>query len=331
MQGIAQKAQREPKRVVFAEGEHATVLHAVQQLERDGIALPILLGDPRLIAQEISDHGLRISPTVVDPSVSPDLTRFADALFRLRQRRGLGRHHAEEMVRHRNVFGLMMVKLGEADAFLSGLTYDYPAIVRPILQIIGTRPGAAAVAGTYMVIARDRAFFFADGLVNIDPGASELAEIAIQTADFAAALGIEPRIAMVSFSNFGSVRHPQTAKVRQAVQLIGERRPDLPVEGEMQADTALSGEIVDRFYPFSGVREANILVFPNLDATNSSVKVLAQLGDVEVIGPILLGASRSVQVLQRAARVRDIVRIASMAVVDAQELARAARQVASSE
>lgn len=322
MHAIMEKAQTAPKRMVFAEGEHPKVLHAARDLEREGIASPILLGRPEIIATRISELGLQFAPEVVNPSTSPLRRHFTDQLYHLRQRKGITRHHAEEMVRSPNIFGLMMVKTGQADGFLSGLTFDYPAVVKPILQIIRTRPGAALMAGVYMVLAHNRAFFFTDGLINIDPSAEDLAEIAILTADFVRELDIDPHIAMISFSNFGSVPDDDSLRVRQAVSIVEARRPDLNVDGEMQADTALNRAIVDEYYPFSRVREANVLVFPNLDAANSSIKVLSQLGEVDVIGPILIGASKSVQVLQHAVDVRSIVRLTAVAVVDAQALAR---------
>lgn len=319
---IMEKAQRAPKRMVFAEGEHPKVLHAAQQLEREGIARPVLLGEPAVIAARVAELGLQIQPEVIDPARSPRLPAYEEALYQQRRRRGVTPHHAAEMVRSPNIFGLMMVKMGEADGFLSGLTYDYPAVVRPILQLIRTRPGASAIAGVYMVLARNRAYFFADGLININPDAIELAEIALLTADFVRELDIEPHVAMLSFSNFGSVPDPESDKVRRAVRIVETRRPDLNIDGEMQADTALSAVIADEYYPFSRVREANVLIFPNLDAANSAIKVLSQLGDVEVIGPILVGADKSVQVLQHAVEVADIVRLTALAVVDAQELER---------
>ncbi|MBV9279068.1 MAG: NADP-dependent malic enzyme, partial [Chloroflexi bacterium] len=217
-----------------------------------------------------------------------------------------------------NVFGMMMVRGGEADAFLSGLTYDYPDVIRPALQLIGTRPGVGTAAGVFMVIAHQRAYFFADGLVTINPTAEQVAEIAILTADFARDLDIKPHIAMLSFSNFGSVRHPEAEKMRRAARLVRERRPDLNVDGEMQADTALSREIVKERFAFSQVREANVLIFPNLDAASSSFKLLTHLGSADVVGPVLVGLNHPVQALHPLAQLRDINRMAAIAVVEAQ-------------
>jgi malate dehydrogenase (oxaloacetate-decarboxylating)(NADP+) len=223
------------------------------------------------------------------------------------------------MARSPNVFGLMMVKTGKADAFLSGLTYDYPSVIRPALQLIGTRPGVSLVAGVYMIIARDRAYFFADGLVTIEPGPEEVAEIAIVTADFVQSLNIEPRIAMLSFSNFGSVKHPAATKMRQAVEIVRHRRPDLAVDGEMQADVALSPEVVDELFPFSQVRDANVLIFPNLDAANIAFRLLFRLGQGDIVGPVLVGTAKSVHPLNPTEGARDILRMAALAVVGAEQ------------
>jgi malate dehydrogenase (oxaloacetate-decarboxylating)(NADP+) len=318
MARIVEKAQQNPKRIVFVEGEHPKVLRAVQQIENSDVAVPILLGNPEVIGSRIVDLGLSCSPEVVQIDISPRLEAFALEIYQLRRRKGVTLEQAREMVRTPNVFGLMMVKMGEADAFLSGLTHDYPSIIRPALQLIRTRPGVSTVAGVYLVITRSRAYFLADGLVNIAPDASSLAEIAILTADFAAELDIEPRIAMLSFSNFGSVNHPETLKMRHAVQIVRDRRPDLRVDGEMQADVALSGQIMDEQFPFSAVRDANVLIFPSLDAANSSYKLLSQLGAADVVGPVMVGMNKSVHPLQPSADQREILRMTALAVVAAQ-------------
>lgn len=321
VRAIMQKAERTRKRLVFAEGEHPTILRAARILEHEGVADVVLLGRREVIEQRVALLGLPLQPTIIEPDRSPDLQSYAEEVYRLRQRRGVTWQRAQQMVREPNIFGLMMVRTGRADGFLSGLTYEYPAVVRPILELIRTRPGASTMAGAYLVIARGRVYVFADGLININPGAVELAEIAIITADFALQLDIDPHIAMISFSNFGSLREPESEKVRQAVRIVQERRPDLNVDGEMQADTALSPQIIEEYYPFSRVHGANVMVFPGLDAANSALKVLSQLGDVEVIGPIIVGAAKPVQVLQHGFAARDVQRIAAITVVEAQELA----------
>jgi malate dehydrogenase (oxaloacetate-decarboxylating)(NADP+) len=212
-----------------------------------------------------------------------------------------------------------MVKMGDADAYVSGLTHNYPEIIRPALQTVGTAPGVRRVAGMYIMIVRHKVYFFSDATVNIDPSAEDLAEIAGLVADAVRRFDIEPRIAMLSFSNFGSTRHPFAEKVRQAVEILRGRRPDLVVDGEMMADTAVVPQIIDELYPFSRVRDANVLIFPDLEAANVAYKLLQRLGGAEAIGPVLLGMGKPVHVLQRGDEVRSIVNIAALAVVDAQE------------
>jgi malate dehydrogenase (oxaloacetate-decarboxylating)(NADP+) len=224
---------------------------------------------------------------------------------------------ARKIVMDPNVYGPMMVKMGDADAFVSGLTYDYPEVIRPALQIHHTAPETARAAGVYIMIVDNRTYLFTDATVNIDPSAEDLAEIACLSADYARQLGMEPRVALLSFSNFGSTPHPLSDKVRRAVEIIKARCPDFPVEGEMQADTAVVPEIVDERYPFSQVKDANVLVFPSLESANIAYKLLARLGNAQAIGPILLGMGAPVHVMQTGDEVRDIVNIAAVAVMDA--------------
>jgi malate dehydrogenase (oxaloacetate-decarboxylating)(NADP+) len=220
-------------------------------------------------------------------------------------------------VREPNVFGPLMVKMNDADAFISGLTYDYPDVIRPALQIHHTRKGVTKAAGVYLMIVEDRVYLFTDATVNIEPNPDDLAEIAGLAADFAKQLEISPRVAFLSFSNFGSAPHPLSDKVREAVRLLKMRRPDLPVDGEMQADTAVVPEIIDQRYPFSTVKDANVLVFPSLESANIAYKLLARLGKAKAIGPILLGTGAPVHVLQTGEEVNNIVQIAAVAVMDA--------------
>ena len=225
-----------------------------------------------------------------------------------------------------NYFGVMMVERGDADAFLSGLTYDYGSVIRPALEVVGVREGVRRACGAYILLAQEipgsslraRPYFLTDATVNIDPSAEDLAEAAILVAELARELDPEPRIAMLSFSNFGSVRHPQSEKMHRAAEIVRQRRPDLAVDGEMQADTAVVAELVAQRYPFSRVSEANILVCPSLEAANISYKLLERIGGAEVIGPVLLGMGKSVHVLQSGDEVQKIVRMAAMAVMDAQ-------------
>jgi malate dehydrogenase (oxaloacetate-decarboxylating)(NADP+) len=220
-------------------------------------------------------------------------------------------------MRECNVFGPMMVKMGDADAFVSGLTYEYPEVIRPALQIHHTAPGARRAAGVYIMIVEERVYLFADATVNIDPGAEDLSEVAVLAAGFAEQLGLEPRVALLSFSNFGSTPHPLSARIKRAVELTREKAPGLAVDGEMQADTAIVPEIVEARYPFSRVKDANVLVFPSLESANIAYKLVARLGNAQAIGPILLGMGAPVHVLQTGDEVRDIVNIAAVAVLDA--------------
>ncbi len=315
---IINKARQTPKRVVFGEGEEEKVIRAAAQVNEEGIAVPILLGRPDVISGKMRELGLSAGLEIVDPAESEMAEGYARSYFELRGRQGITMAHARHQVERRNVFGPMMVHHHDADAFLSGLTYDYPEVIRPALQIFHTREGAHRAAGLYLIIVEDRVYIFTDATVNIDPSSEDLAEIAILAADFAKQLELEPRVAMLSFSNFGSTKHALSDKVRRAVDLVRVKRPDIAVDGEMQADTAVTPEIVGDRYPFSRVRDANVLVFPSLEAANIAYKLLDRLGNAQAIGPILLGIGAPVHVLQTGDDVADIVHMAAVAVMDAQ-------------
>jgi malate dehydrogenase (oxaloacetate-decarboxylating)(NADP+) len=317
-QFILNKARQSPKRVVFGEGEETKIIRAAVRVREEGIAHPILLGRPAIIAARLAELGLQTDLTILDPAAFDRTEAYAQAYFRLRSRRGMTPALARSRVRQRNVFGPMMVAMGEADAFVSGLTFEYPEVIRPALEIFHTRQGARRAAGAYLMIVDDRVYIFTDATVNIEPSAEDLAEIASLAADFARQLELEPRVALLSFSNFGSTDHALSRKVRAAVEILHQRRPDLMVDGEMQADTAVVPEIVDERYPFSQVRDANVLVFPSLEAANVAYKLLARLGGAQAIGPILLGLGAPVHVLQTGDDVEDIVHMAAVAVMDAQ-------------
>jgi len=232
---------------------------------------------------------------------------------------GLTLADARFWMQQRRYFGPMMLLQGEADAYISGQMHNYLDILRPALQVIGTAPEVQKVAGMYIMIVRNKVYFFVDATVNIDPTAEELAQISILAAEAVKRFDIEPRLALLSFSNFGSNQHPSAQKMRHAVEILHTRRPDLAVDGEMMADTALLPEMMEELYPFSRVRDANILVFPNLDAANISYKLMQRMGEAESIGPILLGMGQSVHILQQGEEVRDIVNMTAVAVIDAQE------------
>ncbi len=305
------------KRVVFAEGEEQKIIRAAYQIQDEGIATPVLIGRANVIKNVLSGLGLEYEPQVVDPEKFEKIDAYATAYYELRQRKGVMPNDAAKKVRDPNILGSLMVKMGDADAFISGLTYDYPEVIRPALQIHHTAPGAARAAGVYIMIVEDKVYLFTDATVNIDPTAEDLAEIALLAADYAKKLEIDPHVAFLSFSNFGSTPHPLSDKVRNAVKLVKSRRPDLPVDGEMQADTAVVPEIVEERYPFSAVKDANVLVFPSLESANIAYKLLSRLGNAKAIGPILLGMGAPVHVLQTGDDVNAIVQIAAVAVMDA--------------
>ena len=323
MRSMQAKAKADPKRVVFAEGEQPKVIRAAHALSSQGIATPILLGRPALVQKQCAELGLNFSPTVIDPNESDKRAGYAARFHENRQRRGVTPTLARELLRQPNYFGPMMVEQGDADAFVSGLTYNYPDVLRPALQVVGSQADRGVVSGVYLMLVQGRPYFFSDATVNIDPDAETLATIAINAADVAVQFDVQPRIAMLSFSNFGSTRHPFSDKVRQATEIVKSRRPDLLVDGEMQADVAVLPQRMAQHYPFSAVRDANVLVFPDLSAANTAYKLLNRLGGAETIGPILVGMGRPIQVLETGAEVIDIVNVATMAVVEAQFNAKA--------
>ena len=316
---ILHKAQsaKPKKRIAFGEGEETKIIRAAAQVQEEGIGIPILIGRPEVIQKKIEEMALDLKCEVVDPNNFDRLEEYVKAFHELRARKGMILPKAYKRIKETTVFGPMMVKMGDADAFLAGLTYEYPEVIRPALQIHQTRPEARLVTGVYIMIVDDRVFLFTDATVNIEPTAEDLAEIAYRAASFAKALELEPRIAFLSFSNFGSTDHPLSTKVRKAVELVKKNRPDLVVDGEMQADTAVVPEIIDQRYPFSKVRDANVLVFPSLESANIAYKLLARLGNAKAIGPILLGTGAPIHVLQTGDEVDSIVQVAAVAVMDA--------------
>ncbi len=313
------RSTRRKHRIAFAEGEQTKIIRAAYIVREEGLGEPILMGEQATIHEQIQELGLDFSPRIVNPATDPQRGRYVEALHMLRVRKGVTYRVANSMLRSRNYYGPMMVHMGDADVFISGLTAEYPQVIRPALQVVGTRDGVNHTSGVYIVIIKQRVYFFTDATVNIDPNAETLAEIAILTADFARSLSIEPRVAMLSFSNFGSAPHPTSAKVRDAVQIIKKTRPDIAVDGEMQADTAVVADIVEDRYPISAVKDANVLVFPDLGSANIAYKLLARLGGAETIGPILLGMGKPVHVLQAGDDVEDIVSIVSVAVTEAED------------
>jgi malate dehydrogenase (oxaloacetate-decarboxylating)(NADP+) len=321
MRGLINRAIGNPKRVVFPEGDEPKIIRAAYICVEDGIAMPILLGDRKSIEQKARAMNIPLDEIVIeDPATSRKREEYAQHMWANRQRKGMSLDEARRRLYNGNYFGSCMVVRGDADALVSGVNLHYPETIRPALEVIGAHPKAGIVSGMYMLVFEKQLVFCADTTVNIDPTAEQVAQIAYSAARIARTMGVEPRIAMLSFSNFGSVRHPDTEKMARAVQLLRQRDPSLVVDGEMQADTAFDPEIIARDYPFSKLKEeANVLIFPNLSAGNIAYKLLNHLGGATAIGPILVGMSRPVHVLERGADVQDIVNMAAVAVVDAQE------------
>lgn len=321
MRYIINKAKTDPKRIAFPEGDNEKMLRAAQILVDEGIAAPILIGNSIKIRDKIDEMGLNLDDVqIVDTEHSKYTEPYAQELFRLRQRKGITENEARRIIRRksRNHFGAMMVRMGDADAMLSGVDSHYPETIRPALEVIGKQPNLTSVHGMYMMVFQKGVYFMADTTVEIDPSAEELAETAILAAQHVSLFDIDPRVAMLSFSNFGSVRHPHSDKVLKAVEIVKEREPDLIIDGEMQADTAVVQDLLDH-YKFSKLKQtANVLIFPDLNSGNIAYKLLARLGGAEAIGPILMGMQKPVHVLQRGDDVNDIVNMAAIAVVDAQ-------------
>lgn len=317
MRTMEQKAHQDPKRIVFAEGEHPKIIRAAYAVETQGVATPLLLGREEEIKAQCRALGLDYTPSVVDPNDPERRRQYANIFYQRRQRKGVTLSLANDLMRQPNYFGPIMVAQGDADAFISGLTYNYPEVLRPALQAVGTEADRW-VSGVYIMLVQDRIYFFTDATVIIEPTAEQLAAIAINAAELAQSFDIEPRIAMLSFSNFGSTPHEQADKVRLATEMVKAQRPDLQVDGEMQADVAVVPDLMKRHYPFSKVEDANVLVFPHLAAANTAYKLLSHLGGAEAIGPVLVGMAKPIHVLATGADVRDIVNVAILATVDAQ-------------
>jgi len=322
------KAKRQSKRVVFPEGANEKILLASQLLIEENIATPILLGKEEVVRDTARSLDLNLDGIdIIQPSSAPNFEEYVYELYNIRNRQGVTIASARELMKNRTTYGCMMVHKDDADAVIAGLTQNYHDTMKPALEIIGTREDVSVVAGVYIIANKNDVYFFADTTVNIEPNEDELAEIALGAAEMARRFGIEPRVAMLSFSNFGSNPHPYSAKVRAATEIIKKRAPDLMVDGELQADTAVVTEIVSDHFPFSTLKKsANVLIFPDLQSGNIAYKLVHRLGETEAIGPILMGMKKPVHVLQRSCEVKDIVSMAAIAVVEAQDNAIARRK-----
>jgi len=324
MHDLYGRARKDPKRIVFPEGEQEKIVRAAKILIDEKLAHPVLLGRRAEVVALVEKYNIdKAKLTLIDISDCEQRDRYVQRFHELRRRQGITMADAQRFLASRNYFAMMMLDAGDADGVIAGLGSYYPATIRPALQIVRPRAGVRHVSGAYVLMFKSKTVVLADTTVNIDPDSETLAEIAEQTAETAKRFNLEPRIAMLSFSNFGSTKHPSTKKVADAVQILKKRRPDLIVEGEMQADTAVTPEIAQEDYAWSAIQgDANVLVFPSLDAANAAYKLLWRLAGAEVIGPILQGLSKPVHVLQRGVDVNDIVNMAAIAVLDAQELAK---------
>jgi malate dehydrogenase (oxaloacetate-decarboxylating)(NADP+) len=315
------KAKKKSARILLDDGEHPRVLQAAHVLREEGVCEPVLIGNEAKIRAGIAEHHLTdelANVRVVDPINSPDRARYLEAYFTLRQRHGVTRALAEQQMKTGGYFGSMMLELGDADGLVTGLTRAYPDAIRPPLEIVRTQPGRRA-GGIYLVITRNDFKFFADCTVNPDPSAEDLADIAIATADLAKSFDVKPRVAFLSYSNFGDASGASPSKMRRAAALARARRPDLELDGELQVDSALVSQTRDERYPFSTLQgDANVLVFPSLDAANIAYKLLWHLGGAEVVGPLLLGMQKPVNVLQQGADVQGIVDLAAVTALRAQ-------------
>ena len=323
---IINKAKCNPKSVVFPEGENEKILRAAQVLVEQGIARPVLLGNEGKIRCTLNKLGIDLNGlTIIDPATSDKSEAYAEELYQLRQRKGLTLSESKRLLtrKSRTHFGCMMVRRGDADTLLAGIDSNYAETIRPALQVIGKQEGLSSVHGLYMMVFKKGIFFLADTTVCIEPTALELAETAILAAEKARILEIEPSVAMLSMSNFGSVRHSQADKVREAVDIVKEKAPGLVIDGEMQADTAVVTEILQKSFPFATLKEtANILIFPDVTSGSIAFKLLKHLGGADAIGPILMGMNKPVHILQNGDDVTDIVNMAAIAVVDAQNCSR---------
>ncbi|MBI2221317.1 MAG: NADP-dependent malic enzyme [Acidobacteria bacterium] len=313
---MVEKAKATPAhRIVFPQGEHHSVLHAARAVADQGIATPILIGDPKKIATEMEQLGLdsRLFQ-IIEPNGSARREQYAAELYRLRERKGITPARAHQLMTDPTYFGLMMLRAGEADAFVGGLDRRYPDTIRPALEIIGLRDDVKRLSAGHLLIFRDRQFFCADTMINIEPSADELAEIAWLAADAATFFGIEPKVAMLAFGSFGSVRHPNAEKVARAVQIVRQRRPDITIDGEMHLEVAVTPEIAREQHPHSQIQgDANVLVFPDLAAGNIGYQLARRIGRSEVLGPVLLGMRQPITVLPPTATTTEIVNAATIA------------------
>jgi len=320
MRKITIRAQHNPKRIVLPEGSDPVILRAAHQAVKEKIAFPLLLGKPDTIKKMADNLSIPLDGIeIMDHTISSYFERFVPKLFKMRARKGWSEAETRRQLKNPFIFGAMMVHEGLSDGQVHGTTLSYPDAIRPVLQVIPTRPGIKKVSGGYLMFVRDRFLFFADTTVNIQPSAEDLAEIAVLSAEMAEFMAIRPRVAMLSFSNFGSTQHPESIRVKQAVELALQKKPDLIIDGEMQADTAVVKELLNKRYPFNRLGgAANVLIFPALASGNMAFKLLEELGGAKAVGPLLMGISKPFNVLQRDSDMENVVNVIAITVAQAQ-------------
>ncbi|MHA7055991.1 NADP-dependent malic enzyme [Aquimarina sp. M1] len=322
---LTDRAKSSPKRVVFAEGDHLDVLKAAQTVKEEGIAFPILLGRKDIIIELMKE--IDFDPngvTIIDPKADEEIdrkNRYAQKYWQDNSRKGITLYGAQKLMRERNYFAAMMVNEGDADALLSGYSRSYPTVLKPMLELVGLAKGATRIATMNVMMTNKGPLFISDTSINIDPTSKELAKIAQMTAKTVEMFGVDPIVAMISYANFGSSKHPNATKVKDAVSYLHRYYPNLIVDGELQMDFALNRDMRKDKFPFSKLngRKVNTLVFPNLDSANSTYKMLKELNNSESIGPIMMGMKKPVHILQLGASVEEMVNVAAVAVIDAQE------------
>jgi malate dehydrogenase (oxaloacetate-decarboxylating)(NADP+) len=321
---IMERAKKDPKKVVFAEADHHKILKAAQIVRDEGVAEPILLGKEHIIKELIEQYKLDLEGvTIIDPRHDDTLAArkmYGEAYFEKRKRKGVTLHEATKMMRERNYFGSMMVDNGEADALISGLTRHYSETLRPSLRVIGTDETAKTIVGMYILLTKKGPLFMADTTVNFDPNWEELVNITLLVAESIKKFGIKPNIAMLSYANFGSSKGADAVKTHKAVEYLHKHHPDLSVDGEIQANLAMNQNLIKEIFPFSDLigNRVNCMIFPNLSSGNIGYKLIQEMTDVELLGPILLGMKKPVHILQLGSSVREIVNMVGVAVADAQ-------------
>ncbi|MCB2146875.1 MAG: NADP-dependent malic enzyme [Deltaproteobacteria bacterium] len=320
MRKIIFRAQQEPRRIVLPEGDHPVIIRAAHHAAKEGIARPLLLGSPEAIHSRAESLHISLAGIdIMDPCRNPHAAAFADTLYHLRQRKGWSRAETQSQLHNPYVFGAMLVREGMVDGQVHGIAQSYPNAIRPVLQVIPRRAGVRRVSGLYLVIQKNRTLLFADATVNLRPDASDLAETALLAGEMAAFFDMVPRVAMLSYSNFGSVRNEDTLKIARAVDLVREKKPDMVVDGEMQADTAVTESILNGDFPFNRMGQAaNVLIFPDLASGNIAYKLMNRLGGAKVVGPLLMGIDRPFNVLQRNSEMESVVDLIAITAVQAQ-------------